>query len=192
VQWCVCVTRAHSHFSGQQQVISNFEWTCTQLHNLHSPWVSAGACGGGSGMIPETFTVTVAAANGGEPCAHANGATRTITACVNNNPCPVPCTSSWQPNGACTGACGGGTGTLPEILVVTSAALHGGSCPGANGVLAAQGRTQHYGRHTLPQASTYTECLVHSFCARRHNTFNHCMHQCGGLPTCQLCGVMGL
>ncbi len=109
-------------------------YACAVARGVQPPTCAlAGACAGGAGQTPETFTITTPAANGGEPCQHAHGATRTTSACVNSNPCPIACTSTWQPNGVCSGACGGGSGTLPEVLVVSSPALHGGSCPGANG-----------------------------------------------------------
>eukprot|EP00878_Enallax_costatus_P023564 GHUV01025065.1.p1 GENE.GHUV01025065.1~~GHUV01025065.1.p1 ORF type:complete len:423 (+),score=66.03 GHUV01025065.1:176-1444(+) len=94
----------------------------------------SGACGGGSGILPEVYNVTVPAQNGGNPCSVANGTTRSITTCINNNPCPINCTASWiAVSGSCTGACGGGSGFTTEMWKVTSPAMYGGTCANTNG-----------------------------------------------------------
>jgi hypothetical protein len=38
--------------------------------------------------------------------------------------CPVNCVGSWVVTGNCTGACSGGSGTLPERFIVTGMMLH--------------------------------------------------------------------
>lgn len=75
------------------------------------------ACGGGT----QTYTITTPAANGGLPCANANGATQ---AC-NTNACPVNCVGAW---GACNVACGGGT----QVFTVTTPPANGGTACIAN------------------------------------------------------------
>ncbi|KAF6257103.1 hypothetical protein COO60DRAFT_1461341 [Scenedesmus sp. NREL 46B-D3] len=93
----------------------------------------SGACEGGNGTLPEQYIVTTPAQHGGVPCPHPNGAAHSILACVNNAMCPVPCSYTWIQNGNCTGACGGGTGTLPQMFIINSPALYGGSCLRTNG-----------------------------------------------------------
>lgn len=94
----------------------------------------SGACGGGNGILPEVYNITVPAQNGGNPCPIANETTRSNTTCVNNNPCPINCTASWVAVfSSCTGVCGGGSGFTTEVWNVTSSAMYGGSCAHING-----------------------------------------------------------
>ncbi|KAF6250697.1 hypothetical protein COO60DRAFT_1629462 [Scenedesmus sp. NREL 46B-D3] len=111
--------------------------SCSAVQNCVGNWSASGncsgACEGGNGTLPEQYIVTTPAQHGGVPCPHPNGAARSILACVNNAMCPVPCSYTWIQNGNCTGACGGGTGTLPQMFIINSPALYGGSCLRTNG-----------------------------------------------------------
>jgi hypothetical protein len=123
--------------------------TCTNSNpcpppNCAGAWQDNGACsatcGGGAGVLPELYIVSRAAGNGGTDCPFANGTTRATTSCTNNDPCPPQdCVGAWQGNGLCDGACGGGSGVLPEVFIVTTEAAHGGNdCPVSNGTTRAQ------------------------------------------------------
>uniref|UniRef100_A0A383W8B1 Peptidase M11 gametolysin domain-containing protein n=1 Tax=Tetradesmus obliquus TaxID=3088 RepID=A0A383W8B1_TETOB len=92
-----------------------------------------GACEGGDGLLPEVYFISVAAANGGNECPTVNGTTRLSIPCKNNNPCPVNCTAAWVEAGNCTGQCSGGSGFVPEVFLMSSPAMYGGSCPSTNG-----------------------------------------------------------
>jgi hypothetical protein len=63
----------------------------------------SGACEGGNGTLPETYTVSTPAQWSGQACPFANGAARSVLPCTNNDPCPVPCNYTWLQNGNCTG-----------------------------------------------------------------------------------------
>lgn len=84
-------------------------------------------------LLQERYTVTTTAQYGGAACPEIHGALRRILPCNNSTPCPVNCTYYWDQYNSCTGACNNGSGQLPERLVITSIALHGGYCPGSNG-----------------------------------------------------------
>jgi hypothetical protein len=88
-----------------------------------------GACGGGSGVLPEVFIVTTEAAHGGMDCVFTNGSTQQISPCNNTDPCPVACVGQYQVlnNSICTGHCGGGNGFVPETFVITQPASYGGT-----------------------------------------------------------------
>lgn len=91
-------------------------------------------CGGGTGMLVETFVVSTPAQHGGAPCMFGEGHTRPGAACTNSTPCAVDCESGWMLAGICNGTCGGGVGKVPEELVVTVEGAHGGLlCPASNG-----------------------------------------------------------
>lgn len=62
-----------------------------------------GVCGGGAGLLPEVYFVTVAAQNGGNDCPITNGTTRFNTGCINSDPCPINCKGGWAVSGNCTG-----------------------------------------------------------------------------------------
>lgn len=104
-------------------------------------WVAGqcnGTCGGGAGLRPETYIVTVTAAYNGTDCPEVNGATRMITPCNNSNPCPINCMGNWTvlDSSNCTGVCDGGAGFVPERYVVSQPDMHGGVvCPSADGAL---------------------------------------------------------
>lgn len=112
--------------------------------------------------LQEMYVVTTAAQYGGLPCPTADGNTRRILPCTNNNPCPVNCTYSWDPVGNCTGACSNGTGVQPEQLTITSAALYGGWCPGTNGVSTSACLT--YSTHQGPASSAFLLCCLFFSC----------------------------
>jgi hypothetical protein len=83
---------------------------CSSIHHVAVLVVFccvAGACGGGSGTLPERFIITSPALYGGS-CPRTNGSTRATVACTNSDPCPpVDCIGSFGNSGTCNGTCGG-------------------------------------------------------------------------------------
>ncbi|WIA39140.1 hypothetical protein OEZ86_005268 [Tetradesmus obliquus] len=84
-------------------------------------------CAGGAGKQRQLFTITRAAAWGGQNCSEAAGTERFID-CNNTACCPVNCVASWVTTGNCTGACSGGAGLLRERYIIT-----GTECPEVHG-----------------------------------------------------------
>lgn len=102
--------------------------------NCVGSWTPLSACSatacGTTGVQTQTFVITTAAANGGAPCAFADGTTN-CTAC-SAAPCPVNCIGSWSSPTPCNASCGGGATT--QTFTITTAAANGGSpCPFASG-----------------------------------------------------------
>lgn len=107
--------------------------------NCVGSWVANGACngtcGGGAGILPEIYKVTVPAMYNGTECPVTNWTTRADTPCNNTYPCPINCVGNWVTiTGNCTGACQGGQGFVPERYNVTVPAQYGGvDCNYTNG-----------------------------------------------------------
>jgi hypothetical protein len=118
------------------------------------------SCGGGEQS--STYTVTVAAANGGAVCATANGATRTQS--CNRQACPIDCVGSWGPWGSCNATCHGGTQNT--TYSVTGAAANGGAaCEAADGDI----RTQPCNTQPCPGE-----------CVGSWGPWDNCSASCGG------------
>lgn len=99
--------------------------------NCVGSWVWDGACngtcGGGAGIRPEKYVITVPAMYNGTQCPEADATIRATTACTNTNPCPIDCVGNWSViTGNCTGACQGGQGFVPEMFNITVPAQYGG------------------------------------------------------------------
>lgn len=113
--------------------------TCTQLSRLPqqsvSPICQAALKGTSAhGWYVAAACCVIQAAYGGANCSAEQGEMRLVTPCTNSTPCPRDCVGNWSISGGCSGACGGGNGTLPETYAVTTTARWGGApCPFANG-----------------------------------------------------------
>jgi hypothetical protein len=82
------------------------------------------------GTQTRAYTVSRAAAHGGNSCPHSDGETEAES--CNTQSCPVDCAGSWSEYGSCSATCGGGTQT--RAYTVRRAAAHGGnSCPHSDG-----------------------------------------------------------
>jgi hypothetical protein len=108
---------------------------CTFPQSCVGNWSEWGACTqtcGSGGTQSRSYTVSVAAANGGSPCVAANNARETRT-CYSSVPCTLPqsCVGIWSEWGACTQTCGSG-GTQSRSYTVSVAATNGGSACAVN------------------------------------------------------------
>ena len=83
-----------------------------------------------SGFQTERFVVTQPAMHNGH-CEADDGATRE-QACVNSNPCPVPCVGEWQVEQECDAECES-SGVMTERFVVSQPAMHNGDCEAEDG-----------------------------------------------------------
>lgn len=132
--------------------------------NCTGSWVATeislcnGTCGGGEGLLPETYVVTVAAAHSGSPCPYSDHTVRYVP-CNNTAPCPVDCVGSWVANGSCSGTV---NTTYPEVFNVTTAADFNGS-----GCEAVHGATRNI-----------TRCPVN--CVGAWHAIDQCNGVCGG------------
>lgn len=92
--------------------------SCTNC--VMSDWFAATPCSNDTGTLTQKRTVRTPAASGGDPCP--TDVSKTVT-------CPVDCEmNDWQPWGACSTTCGGGTQTRNRSVKVT-AKNGGNACP---------------------------------------------------------------
>ena len=90
------------------------------------------SCGGGNQV--RTFSITVDAMFGGEPCPEANGAEDSSQSC-NTQECPEDCEGSWGEWSECSETCGE-MGEQVRSFTITSEAAYGGAvCGGSNSPL---------------------------------------------------------
>jgi hypothetical protein len=99
------------------------------------------ACG--TGYRTAIFSVTKAAAFGGQECEAANNIVRNGT--CNEQPCPVACVGDWGTWSLCDASCGGGSQN--STFAVTTPDMYGGApCGVANDTV----RTQACNTHNCP------------------------------------------